>query len=47
MDSALKKYENYYCQVFLKECKYIEKKLDRDIYDNLGDFSCSDKSDVE
>ena len=26
LDSALKKYENYYLQVFLKEYKYIEKK---------------------
>ena len=26
LDSALKKDENYYPQVFLKECKYIEKK---------------------
>ena len=26
-DSALKKDENYYLQVFLKECKYIGKKL--------------------
>ena len=25
LDSALKKYENYYLQVFLKENKYIEK----------------------
>ena len=25
-DSALRKDENYYPQVFLKECKYIEKK---------------------
>ena len=25
-DTALKKDENYYPQVFLKECKYIEKK---------------------
>ena len=25
LDSALKKDENYYPQVFLKECKYIEK----------------------
>ena len=24
-DSALKKYDNHYLQVFLKECKYIEK----------------------
>ena len=27
LDSALKKDENHYLQVFLKECKYIEKKL--------------------
>ena len=26
LDSALKKDENYYLQVFLKECKYIEKR---------------------
>ena len=26
LDSALKKDENYYPQVFLKECKYIKKK---------------------
>ena len=25
LDSALKKDENYYPQVFLKECKYIKK----------------------
>ena len=28
LDSALKKDENYYIQVFLKESKYIGKKLD-------------------
>ena len=27
LDSALKKDDNYYSQVFLKECKYIEKKV--------------------
>ena len=27
LDSALKKDENYNPQVFLKECKYIPKKL--------------------
>ena len=32
-DSALKKYANYYPQVFLKECKYIEKKVIRHIND--------------
>ena len=26
LDSALKKDENYYPQVYLKECKYIEKR---------------------
>ena len=26
LDSALTKNENYYSEVFLKECKYIEKK---------------------
>ena len=26
LDSALKKDDNHYPQVFLKECKYIEKK---------------------
>ena len=29
LDSALKKDENYYTQVFLKEWKYIEKKVIR------------------
>ena len=29
MDSALKKDGNYYPQVFLKECKYIKKKVIR------------------
>ena len=38
LDSALKKDENYYPQVFLKECKYIEKKVVRYIHDNLSDF---------
>ena len=31
MDSALKKDENCYPQVFLKGCKYIEKKVTRHI----------------
>ena len=29
LDSALKKDEKYYLQVFLKECKYVEKKVIR------------------
>ena len=36
---------NYYLQVFLKECKYIEKRAIRHINDSLSDFSSSDKSD--
>ena len=46
LDSALKK-DDYYLQVFLKECKYIEKKVIRHIIDNLGDFSSFDESDEE
>ena len=48
LDFALKKNYNYYPQVFLKECKYIEKKVVRHIHDNLSNFSyCSDESDEE
>ena len=48
LDSALKKDDNYYPQVFLKECKYIEKKVVRHIHDNLSDFSySSDELDEE
>ena len=48
LDYALKKNDNYYPQVFLKECKYIEKKVVRYIHGNLSDFSySSDKSDEE
>ena len=43
LDSALKKDENYYLQEFLKECKYIEKKVIRHINDHLSDFSSSDE----
>ena len=41
LDSALKKDDNYYPKVLLKECKYIEKKVVRHIHDNLSDFSYS------
>ena len=41
LDSALKKDDNYYLEVFLKECKYIEKKVVRHIQDSLSDFSYS------
>ena len=47
LDSALKKDDNYYLQVFLKECKYIEKKVIRHISYNLSNFSSSDESDEE
>ena len=45
LDSALKKDENYYLQVFLKECKYIENKVVKHINDNLNDFSSCNESD--
>ena len=47
LDSALKKDDNYYLQVFSKQCKYTEKKVIRHIHDNLSDFSSSDESDEE
>ena len=47
LDSALRKDENYYPQVFLKECKSIEKKVIRYINANLYDFSSSDEFDEE
>ena len=43
LDSALKKNENYYPQVFFKECEYIEKKVVRHFIDDLE--SSSDNSD--
>ena len=39
MDSALKTDENYYPQVFLKECKYTAKKGVRHIHDKLCHLS--------
>ena len=48
LDSALKKDKNYYPQVFLKECKYIEKKVITHIIDNLESSSDdSEDSDEE
>ena len=43
LDSAMKKDDNYYLQVFLKECKHIEKKVVRHITDGLE--SSPDDSD--
>ena len=40
LDSALK---NYYPQVFMKECKYIDKKVIR----HISGFSCDDNSNEE
>ena len=47
LDSVLKKDSNYYPQVFLKVCKYIEKKVIRHINYNLSDFSSSNECDEE
>ena len=46
-DSALKKDKSHCPQVFLKECKHIDKKLIRHINDNLSDISYSDESGEE
>ena len=46
LDSALKKDESFYLQVFSKECKYIMKKVIRYISDNLSDVS-SDEFEEE
>ena len=47
LDSALKKDANYYPQVFLKECKYTEKKVIRHIHDNCSHFSYSSHESVK
>ena len=50
LDSTLKKDWNYYPQVFLKECKFIEKKVVRHIIDDILfiDLECSpDDSEEE
>ena len=43
LDFPLKKDDNCYLEVFLKECKYIEKKIIRNMNDNLSDFSYPDE----
>ena len=40
LDSALKKDDNYYPQLFLKVCKYIEKNVVRHLLDILSVFLC-------
>ena len=47
LDSALKKNKCYCPQVFLKECKYFEKKVVRHSIGYLSDLSYSDESDEE
>ena len=47
MDSStLKKEGNYYPQVFLKEFKYIKKKLTKDIIDDI-ESSFDDYNDFD
>ena len=43
LDFALSKDENYYPQVLLKECKYIEKNVIRHINNYLSDSYFSDE----
>ena len=47
LDSIVEKDENYYPQAFLKERKYIEKKVIRHITKDLGNSLDSDESDEE
>ena len=47
LDSALIKDRSCYPQVFLKECKCVEKKAVRHIFDNLSYLSSSNGSDKE
>ena len=44
--STLKKEGNYYPQVFLKEFKYIKKKLTKDIIDDI-ESSFDDYNDFD
>ena len=47
LNSGLQKAENDYLEVFLKEFKYIEKKVIRHVNSNLSDFAFSKESDEE
>ena len=46
LDFALKKDESYYPQVLLKNCKYIDKNIIKQL-DNLSEFSSDNESDEE
>ena len=45
LDSVLKKDVNYYSQVFWRKCKFIKKKVNRYINDNLSDLYPFDEFD--
>ena len=47
LDSALNKDGNYFIQVLLKECKYIEKKVISHIIDNLENSTDDSDSQVK
>ena len=47
LDSALNKDGSYYPQVFLKECKYIKKKVIRHMSDNLSYSSSVERDDSD
>ena len=47
LDFAFNKDRNCYSQLFVKNCKYIGKKIIKHINDNLSGFSSSDESDKE
>ena len=46
-DSSLKKDEYYFPQVFLKECKYLKKKVIRHIIDDLENSSDDSDGSIE
>ena len=47
MDFALKKDDNYYLQVFLKESKHVVKDFVRHVHDNLSECSSDDDNSDE
>ena len=47
LDSSLKKNDNHCHQMFLKECKYIEKNVIRYIRDSLSDFTSDDEENIK
>ena len=47
LDSSLKKNDNHCHQMFLKECKYLEKNVIRYIRDSLSDFTSDDEENIK